>query len=614
MERMPLVMRPAVWAAGVASAGLTIYLLTSSPTVGFIDSGELATVAVTLGIAHPTGYPLFTLLGWIAAHIPLGSEEIVRLNWMAALYTAGAVLMIFLCAYRLVSLLGQRLPGGKKADALLLLSASAGGTMMLAFSETFWLQAVAVEVYSLHLLLLGIVLLLSFRARDERLPLYWYAAAFFLGLSFTNHMTTIMLLPGLLYLYFADGPRGHSRWTVAGKSAGFFLLGLTPYLYLPLRAAQSPVMNWGNPTDLGRLLSHLSGKQYSVWIFSSPEAASRQLSYFLTSIPGEFAVVGLVCGVIGAVALWRAHRKTAIATFLLFAVCVFQAVNYDIHDIDAYFLLAYVCTGLWAACGLFSVGVWWGRKVGRAKQWWCVIAVAMGVIPLFVHYARVDESENYLADDYTHNMFASLQPSAVVLSYQWDYWVSASHYYQLVRGERNDIAVIDKELLRRSWYFHVLESRYPWLIEGSRPEVEGFLKELYKFEHGLPYASQVIEAKFTGMILSFIDKSMPARPVYVTAEIEEQYTGGLRRVPEGLAFRLVRGNALVAVPALPDFRIRPFARKGRIEDMFWRLYASAYRAIGEQLLLTGDREQSQKAFSRAARLGVGDAGNSGRFE
>jgi hypothetical protein len=607
-------MRPAVWAACVTLVCLTIYLLTSSPTVGFIDSGELATVAVTLGIAHPTGYPLFTLLGWIAAHIPLGSEEIVRLNWMAALCTAGAVMMVFLCAHRLVSLLGQRLLRGKKTDELLLLSASAGGTMMLAFSETFWLQAVAVEVYSLHVLLLGIVLLLSFRARDERLPLCWYAVAFFLGLSFTNHMTTVMLLPGLLYLYIADGPRGNSRWTVGLKSAGFFLLGLTPYLYLPLRAAQSPIMNWGNPTDLGRLVSHLSGKQYSVWIFSSPDVASRQLSYFLTSVPAEFAVVGLVCGVIGAVVLWRSHRKSAIATVLLFAACVFYAVNYDIHDIDAYFLLAYVCIGLWAACGLVGVGLWWGRHAGRARQWWCVVAVAVGIIPLFVHYARVDESKNYLADDYTHNMFASLQPGAVILSYQWDYWVSASHYYQLVCGERNDIVVIDKELLRRSWYFRVLETRYPWLIEASRPEVEAFLKELYKFEHGLPYAGQVIEAKFTAMILSFIEKSMATRPVYVTPEIEAQYTWTLRRVPEGLAFRLVKPDAPAANPALPDFRIRPFARKGRIEDMFWRMYAAAYRAIGENLLLAGDQEKSNTAFLRAARLAVGDTGDSGRPE
>ena len=603
--------RPVLWAGCIALTSFVMYALTMSPTVGFIDSGELATVAATLGVAHPTGYPLFTMLGWIAAHLPFGNEEIVRLNVMAAVLTAGAVFMFFLCAHRIISALGQRLPGGKKADAWLILSASAGGTAMLAFSETFWLQAVALEVYSLHLLFLGLILLVLLSARDEQLPGYWYATAFLVGLSFTNHMTTILLLPGVFYIYFADGPGDRARWTVLAKSAGFFLLGLTPYLYLPLRAMHSPVMNWGNPTSLERLFFHVSGKQFRVWIFSSPDVTVRQFSYFLSSVPAEFAFVGLLFGIIGLVALWRFHRKTAVGSLLFFAVCLGYAVNYDIHDIDSYFLLAYVCIGLWSACGLFATGVWCMRSVSWGRRWIPAAAVVVGFVPLVFHYVSVDESKNHLVEDYTHNMFASLRPGAVVLSFQWDYWVSASHYYQLVRGERTDIAVIDKELLRRSWYFRVLEFRYPWLIEGSRAEVDAFLKELDKFEHDLPYAPQVIEARYTAMIMSFIEKSMVTRPVYVTGEVEPRYTGGLARVPEGLAFRLVAGGGEKLTSSLPEFSIRPFARKGRLEDMIWRLYADAYTAMGVHFRNLGDAGKSQEAFSRAARLSVGDTGNSG---
>ncbi|MBP1691863.1 MAG: hypothetical protein H6Q32_1215, partial [Bacteroidetes bacterium] len=262
MRWSPMLMRPVTWGVGVALAALVVYATTLSPTVGFIDSGELVTVASTLGIAHPTGYPLFSMLGWIASHLPLGREEVVRLNAMAAVFTAGAVFFLFLCAYRLVSLIGRRMQGAKKMDDVLLLSTSAGGTALLAFSETFWRQAVAVEVYSLHLFLLGAILLVFLRAHEERLPGFWYAAGFLLGLSFTNHMTTILLLPGVLFLYFADGPAGRLRWSMFLKSIGFFMLGLTPYLYLPLRAMASPVMNWGNPADLERLIWHISGKQY----------------------------------------------------------------------------------------------------------------------------------------------------------------------------------------------------------------------------------------------------------------------------------------------------------------------------------------------------------------
>ncbi len=251
----------------------------------------------------------------------------------------------------------------------------------------------------------------------------------------------------------------------------------------------------------------------------------RQFSYFLSAVPGEFAVVGLVFGFVGLVALWRFQRKIALGSLLFFAVCLSYAVNYDIHDIDSYFLLAYVCIGLWAACGLFVTAVWCVRRVPWGRWWVPVAAVAVGIVPIVSHYAGVDESKDRLVEDYTHNMFASLRPGAVVLSFQWDYWVSASLYYQLVRGERTDIAVIDKELLRRSWYFRVLELRYPWLIEGSRAEVEAFLKELNKFEHDLPYTPEVIEGRFAAMIMSFIEKSMVARPVYVTGEVEPALYG-----------------------------------------------------------------------------------------
>ena len=72
--------------AGTGVAALAVYLFTLAPGLTFIDSGELATVTSVLGIAHPTGYPLFTLIGWVFAHFPAGSEPIVRLNAMAALF------------------------------------------------------------------------------------------------------------------------------------------------------------------------------------------------------------------------------------------------------------------------------------------------------------------------------------------------------------------------------------------------------------------------------------------------------------------------------------------------------------------------------------------------
>jgi hypothetical protein len=204
-------------------------------------------------------------------------------------------------------------------------------------------------------------------------------------------------------------------------------------------------------------------------------------------------------------------------------------------------------------------------------------------------------------------MFASFQPHALVLSYQWDFWVSASYYFQMVKGERLDVTVVDKELLRRSWYLLQLERTHPWLIEQSREEVDAFSKELYKFEHDLPYDPAVIQARFVRMIQSFGEKSLSSRPVYVTSEIEPEFTAGFQRVPEGLAFRLVTDGGFHETKA-PEYKIRPLRRTGRLEDMLKSLYLASLNARGTYYYSNGHAEESQ-VTARMAQDVVSRLGN-----
>jgi len=585
--------RPRLIGLMIAGFCLVVYLLTLSPTVGFIDSGELAAVACTLGVAHPTGYPLFTLLGRLFVMLPVPWEEIVRLNLMAALLCAASVFVFFQLSLLLLEPVARRLG----VSPSLRLAASGGASVLLGFSETWWSQAVSAEVYALHMLLVTTTVFVFFHATEDRREALWYAGAFLLGLSFTNHMTTILLVPGLLYMYVAHFGSRRSSWNRLLRLLPVFLLGLSLYIYLPLRAAVPPAFNWGDPSTLEHLFWHLRGKQYSAWIFSSTEVTGRQWTHFLTSLPGEFAYLGLMAALIGLVVLWRASRKAAITTILFFAVCVLYAVNYDIQDIDPYFLLAYIMIGLWGGCGLLAVGYWWIRVWRWNRTLVAALLLLSGILPLGVHYRGVDQSENRLVEDYTRNVFHSLAPNALVLSYQWDYWVSASYYYQQVRSVRRDVSVVDKELLRRSWYLRELEVQKPWLIRSSQIEVDAFRRELEKFEKGVPYNPAVIQAKFVAMITSFVNKSRMSRPVYVTGEIEAEFTPGYQRVPEGLAFRL-ESDTVFHEPRMPDLVMRPLERKGRLEDMIRRLYAEAFFAHGEYLLRAGREEGAKKAYRK----------------
>jgi len=605
----------------IALAAFLIYVLTLAPTVTFIDSGELAAVTSILGIAHPTGYPLFTLVGWLFTKLPISESEIYKVNLMSAVFCSVGVFMFFKV---LVFVLGQcarqdsrlgikqaelnkkRDKGrgtGKTArpqqlDKLFVLSAAAFGTLALAFSDTYWSQAVAVEVYSLHCLLIISVMYLFLKAIvstdtsgatiqnpepiKHQLPKarprvirfltrerYRLLFAFALGLSFSNHMTTILLAPAFLYLYFAVQGIGRDAFKKILLMVIPFLLGLSFYLYLPIRASQNPPLNWGNPTTLERFLWHFSGKQYRVWIFESTEAAAKQFKYFLGALPKEFAYFPLLFATLGLRKLFREQRRLFYFTLLLFVGCVAYAINYDIHDIDAYFLLSYITVALWTGLGVNQVFPW--LKTPDVRNLIAGLLILSALVVLISNYREADESENYLVEDYTMNILDSIQPNGILLSFQWDYFVSSSLYFQFVKNVRRDVVVIDKELLRRSWYFNQLRTNYPWLVEKSQSEINAFLKELYKFEHDLPYDASVIQARYIEMINSFIDKNIEIRPVYVTFEIEQEIGSKYQRVPEGLAFRLYKDREYHEMKPF-DFKFRDIRKTNRLIRAIKQMY------------------------------------------
>jgi hypothetical protein len=311
--------------------------------------------------------------------------------------------------------------------------------------------------------------------------------------------------------------------------------------------------------------------------------------------------MGLALAGIGLPALWKGSRRFCVATLLFFVTCVLYAINYDIHDIDSYFLLAYATVAIWAGAGLGWAFLFLAARFRQAVGIALVLTGAAAIIPFTTHLQGNDQSRNFFVEDYTRNMFAYLPGNTLVLSYQWDYWVSASYYYQLVRNERPDLVVIDKELLRRSWYLDQLERRSPWLMDRSRREVEAFRVELDKFERGRPYRAVEIQARFVDMIQSFVVESSRERPVYVTGEIELDLTRGFQRVPEGLALRLVP-DTLFHQTRFPEFSVRGLERRGKLEGYVRQLYALAMVRWGDYQLRRGGSDDAMRAYEGAIQM------------
>src|SRR4030095_1268407 len=203
-----------------------VYLLTLAPTVWFIDSGELSAVASTLGIAHPTGYPLFILIGFIFTKLPISNSEVYNLNVMSAFFCSlGIFIFCYLIAYLLtkneIKASDKPKKGSSKKetikpdktipknDFVTLFIIPASASLILAFSRTFWGAANSVEVYPIHVFFIILLSVIFLKAVFDTVPAqqnfpfiqqnkYYLLFALVLGLSFTNHLTTILLAPACL--------------------------------------------------------------------------------------------------------------------------------------------------------------------------------------------------------------------------------------------------------------------------------------------------------------------------------------------------------------------------------------------------------------------------------
>jgi len=587
-----------------------IYFSTMAPSVLQIDTGELAAAQALPGIAHPTGYPLFTMLGWLFSLIPLPVSTIFQLNLFAAITTTVGVYFFIKSIYYILnnfsvfekSVRGsksKKAKSGKKqvetgkakshsaasevfsvnadSQSLSIVFSIVGG-LVLAFGKTVWFQSTSVEVYSLHLALISAALFTLLRAfggevtksqsHEVNSPdvvtnkvtpksqiFDWLVFAGVLALAFSNHMTTLLIIPATAYLFFVKFKFQKEGFiTLAKMLLLFFPILILIYLYLPIRAGMNPEINWGNPIDLERILRHVSGKQYQVWLFSSSEAAAKNFGRFFSGLPSEF-YLSLVAVLLGIFYLIQRSTKLLITSLLLIFGTVLYAINYDIVDLESYFLLAYIGMSILVVFGLMFVY----ERVNNLK-----ITAAVGAVLVLSQigftYGSVNQSGNLIFEQYTKAILKTAPKNSVIFSYQWDYFLSASYYFQFVENERRDVAIIDKELLRRSWYYQQLDNCYPWLTGSYKKEADVFKKEVVPFEKDLPYAAQVIEGAYKDVMLAILLKNYKDRPVFIAPELvdkelankEFELPANMKLIPDLFFYRLTDNDDYIPA-ADPDF-------------------------------------------------------------
>ncbi len=460
---MPQPRRNPAHAAALAGAALflsffCLYVGTHCGSIYLDDSGETVTDAAVLGVAHPPGYPLHTLLtrlSLLAARMVGGlggPAEPVTL--LAALFGALGVALLFFI------LLPAPEPGEGAPSGAMALAAAALPAVALGLGPVFWHNALTAKggIYQLNnLLSLGLLGLLAppGPAGPRRLRLFWLL----LGLALAHHyMSQLPLLPAYAVL-LADRARPGRRW----RDAWMLLPGLALYLYLPLRSALQPRLNWGGIHDLGGLLFCVLRLQYATTDISRSVGTSwAELRYALGLMLREGAWVLTPLALAG---LWIGRREAApkawaagiLAT--LAACSLYMNLKPDrLTLLHPYLFPAYLCQALLAGRALAPAARLLRSRAARAA------ALALTALACAA-YARaeapsLDLSGYTLALDMARAELETLPKNALLLA-QGDAVVFPLWYTQRVLGVRPDVAVVGLAVLPMEWVRHDVERHWP---------------------------------------------------------------------------------------------------------------------------------------------------------
>jgi hypothetical protein len=519
----------AAWVAALVS--LWVYAVTLSPTVAWVnqgeDSGDLLAASATLGIPHPTGYPLFVLLGRLASLVPLGSVAF-RINLVAAL--AGAAGVYFLVRY-VCELAARGGPAGPRLASPASVFAAVGASLLYAFSRGAWSQSVLAEVYTLNIALFGAILWSCARSDRDGDYRFLALAAFLLGLGLANHLLILAAAPAVAW------SAGRSLAARKIGMPGLVLLplltvwGATLILYLPVRAslpgaAGGPEFSWGVPSTPERLWWVIRGAQYTRNFFTR-EAAE----IWTHLVPGRWGLdfgPGLLVIAAGvAAAAWARVRDLGPALAALAAALVLLSL-YAIADDVGYWMpvawLACAIAGAGAAALVPARDAHAGEKpepraaarTGSALAAALLVAAACSA---WSHARSVDASKDLTPYLYAHRNLSAVEPDALIVS-EYDGRTFSLWFYKATdfRESHPRLVVAYKYLLVWPWYAHHLARTYPGLrVPRARANLDETMNVL-------------------------IARNLDHRPVYLT------------RLDPGLAPRF-RAEP-VGYPPIPLYRVR----------------------------------------------------------
>jgi len=493
-------------AAFVGLVVLALYVLTLAPTTAMWDTSEYIAAAKTLGIPHPPGNPLFVLVAHAFAAIPIPVGYAARVNLLAATTSAMSAALWYLVAYR-------SLQGWKIARTPRLVIA-VGSAWIGATAFTVWNQSVVNEkVYTLAMLGLAASSWAALRwhdapAQSRRADGFLLLVAYLCGLGYANHPAGFLPIPAFGLFVLLRRPGTLMRWRLIVGAAAILFVGLTPFAFMPIRAAHFPGINEGNPTaclngpelsctlsdkTIERVTGIIQREQYgghNVAVRQAPLGAQVGMwwLYFKwqwmrdawTENPGAQVVLAslfLGLGLLGGVVHFQRDRSSfafvAPLVFTLTPLLIFylnfkyghsqapglgDSVPREVRDRDYFYLWSFATWGLWAGLGLGAIWQWLAQRIGQAstRAWQLASPVMLiALVPLVTNANDAPRKGQTFTADWARDLLQSVEPYGILITAgdndSFPVW-----YAQQVEGVRRDVTIALIPYLNMDWYAHQL--------------------------------------------------------------------------------------------------------------------------------------------------------------
>jgi hypothetical protein len=432
------------------AAPFLVYLRTMAPTVYGLDSAELTTGAYVLGIVHAPGAPTFLLLGHLFTWLPFGDVG-YRVNLLSACSAALAVAMLCAVLLRL------------QIDRWVALAAS----WCLAFSYYYWISAVAAELYALHACFISLLLWLGLRWREQHRASTLATFGLLYGLGLGNHVTLGVLAPGFAVLVLGDGEWRVARHWLVLSAAG--LLGLSVYLYLPLRALSQTPLNFAAEAgvDVATLSGFwwmLRGGMFESLFLAVPWARlPNEVARFVYWLWSNFLGLGCLLGVVGIFEDRSLPRAVRHGLLLMIGGHLLFVLTYAVLDKDLMLGPVYLLWTVWIALGigpaLRLIGEWWRPLRLHAAA----VLATLALLALAINLRQADLSNDWSARQRGESILSVLEPNAAFIGTWAEVPVLA--YLSLVEGQRTDVETTNVFFTRRTYLPALAADR----IELGRP-------------------------------------------------------------------------------------------------------------------------------------------------